>query len=167
MASSEVILRRILGPIRSSIRPLVLAVDITRSLLFQLHIAMDDIKVTKHIYPSVAKLLGQSQSAVTKSIERLTHICWDSMAEQELTEFYIGRDLRQMPTPREFLTYMAVYSELETPFFHAIEEYPDILFQEPAGMQKVLITTEVYLNDNAPESLPAVGAITSGASSER
>ena len=127
---------------------------------------MDDIKVTKHIYPSVAKLLGQSQGAVTKSIERLTHICWDSMVEQELTEFYIGRELKQMPAPREFLTYLAVYSELETPFFRAIEEYPDILFQEPAGMQKVLITTEVYLNDTTPESLPAASTMTSGAASE-
>ena len=141
MANSEVILRRILGPIRSNIRPLVLAVDITGSLLFQLHIAMDDIKVTKHVYPGVAKLLGQSQSAVTKSVERLTRICWDSMEEQELTEFYIGRQLRQMPAPREFLTYLAVYSELDTPFFTAIEEYPHLLFQEPDGIQKVFITT--------------------------
>ena len=106
MANSEVILRRILGPIRSNIRPLVLAVDITRSLLFQLHIAMDDIKVTKHVYPGVAKLLGQSQSAVTKSVERLTRICWDSMEEQELTEFYIGRQLRQMPAPRSISAWL-------------------------------------------------------------
>lgn len=141
MTNSEVILRRILGPIRSNIRPLVLAVDITRSLLFQLHIAMDDIKVTKHVYPGVAKLLDQSQGAVTKSIERLTRICWDSMVEQDLTEYYVGRQLRQMPAPREFLTYLAVYSELDMPFFTAIEEHPDLLFQESDRIQKVFVTT--------------------------
>lgn len=68
MTNGETILREILGPVRSNILPLALAVDITGNLLFEQHFSMEDIKVTKHIYPDVAKLLGKKPDATSKSI---------------------------------------------------------------------------------------------------
>lgn len=155
MANSEVILRRILGPIRSDIRPLALAVDITEGLIFQKNIAVDDIKVTKHVYPLVAKRLRQSTAAVTKSVERLTHICWDSLVEQDLTTYYLGRPVTQPPTPREMLTFLAVYSALSTPFFAAIEQNPKLLFQEPGQTAEAPDASYQFLADIIQKSVPA------------
>lgn len=132
MTNAEIVLRGILGPIRSSIRPLVLAVDITEELLFQQHFSMDDILVTKHVYPRAAEIMKKKVDAVSKSVERLAHLCWNALVEQELVTCYLGRELRHFPTPRDFLIYLAVYSYLRVPFFTAIEQYPKFLFQSPA-----------------------------------
>lgn len=55
MSKSELLVRSILGPIRSDIRPLVYAIEIASDLLFVQKVSWDDIRVTKDIYPSVAK----------------------------------------------------------------------------------------------------------------
>lgn len=159
MANSEIVLRRILGPIRADVRPLALAVDITEGLIFEQRIAIDDIKVTKHVYPPVAKLLHQKIGAVTKSIERLTRICWRSLEEQELTEYYFGRPLRQTPTPREMLTFLAVYSGLNTPFFAAIEREPALLFREPVQQRSDM--SYRFVADAIQKSIPV--PVTAGA----
>ncbi len=155
MASGEVIVRRILGPVRSDIRPLALAIDITGSLIFEQHIAAEDIRVTKLVYPPVAKLLRLRTAAVTKSIERLTRLCWDAMAEQDLTAFYIGQSVKQAPTPREMLHYLAVYSRLDLPYYTAIDRYPSLLFQEPA---KTPVTPDFpyqFIDEAIRKSIPA------------
>lgn len=136
MTNAEILLRGILGPIRSSIRPLVLAVNITEELLFQQHFSMDDILVTKHVYSRAAEVMGKKVDAVSKSVERLAHLCWNAMVEQELVACYLGRELRHFPTPRDFLIYLAVYSYLHIPFFTAIEQYPRFLFQSPAEVER-------------------------------
>lgn len=131
MPTAETLLRMILGPVRSDIRPLALAVDITGGLLFEQNYAMDDIKVTKDIYPQVAQCLNQKIGAVTKSIERLTCLCWDSLKRQDLISVYLGRPEKQTPTPRELLIYLAVYSHLGISFFDLVEKEPRFLFQTP------------------------------------
>ena len=155
MASGEVIVRRILGPVRSDIRPLALAIDITGSLIFEQHIAAEDIQVTKLVYPPVAKLLRQRTAAVTKSIERLTRLCWDALAEQDLTAFYIGGPVKQVPTPREMLHYLAVYAKLDLPYYTAIDRYPSLLFQEPAKTPVTSDSPYQFINEAIQKSIPA------------
>lgn len=154
MTNGEIILRGILGPVRSNIRPLALAVDLTGNLLFEQHFSMDDIKVTKHIYPNVARLLNKKTGAASKSIERLTHLCWDSLVEQGLTVAYFGRPVKQMPTPQNLMTYLAVYSYLSIPFFVVIEQHPHFLFQSdrqtrPAVSDEFILTA-IQRNLSAP-----------------
>ena len=155
MTNGEIILREILGPVRSNILPLALAVDITGNLLFEQHFSMEDIKVTKHIYPDVAKMLGNKPVATSISIERLTHLCWDSLVEQELTAAYLGRPVKQSPTPQNLLTYLAVYSYFKVPFFVVIEQYPQFLFQTPANPQTGLAVSDKFILTALQRSTPA------------
>lgn len=163
MPNSEILLRGILGPIRPDIRPLAYAVDITGQLLFELHFSMDDILVTKHIYPDVAKLLNKNPTAIAKSVERLTRLCWDALGEQELILFYLGRAEKQIPTPRDFLTYLAFYSYLGISYFDAIERYPHLLFQSPSTTwtERHLSTIPVAIQKSIPMPVSQVMAFQS------
>ena len=64
MSKSELLVRSILGPIRSDIRPLVYAIEIASDLLFVQKVSWDDIRVTKDIYPSVAKQLKRTSNCL-------------------------------------------------------------------------------------------------------
>lgn len=55
MTESERLLRSILGPTRSDIRPLAFAIAVAEELLFNQGLAMDDVQITKQIYPMVAR----------------------------------------------------------------------------------------------------------------
>ncbi len=74
MTKSEILLRSIFGPIRSDIRPLALAMDIAGELLFTQRFSMDDIHVTKNIYPDVARLMRKRQDTISKCVERLSRL---------------------------------------------------------------------------------------------
>ena len=70
MTKEEILIRSILGPIRGGVRTFACAVEITSRLLFEEDMAQDDILVTKHVYPEVArktekKLHGGGTSAGT------------------------------------------------------------------------------------------------------
>lgn len=140
MTSPEVLVRTILGPVRSNIRPLALAVDITAQLLFLQHFAMDDIRVTKLIYPDVAKLLHSKPDSTARRVIRLTHLCWDALVEQNLVRHYVGRDLRFNPDPHDILLFLAVFSYLDTPFFTVIDRNPQALFLMPSPSSPVLLS---------------------------
>lgn len=135
MTNAELLLRSILGPIRSDIRPLALAVDITDDLLFLRHVSMDDILVTKQVYPDVAKLIHRKPDAVSRRIERLAHLCWDAMEEQNLVAHYLGRPVKHAPAPCDLIVYLAVYSHLRVPFFLAIEQDTSLLFSSTPTTQ--------------------------------
>ena len=132
MLRPETMLRTILGPVRSCIRPLVYAVEATDDLIFSQHFAMDDIKCTKHVYPYVAKLLQMKRDTTARAIERLAHLCWDALSDQNLVAVYLGDASMQMPPPGSFLVYLAVYAHLELPFPEAVKLFPDILFSSTA-----------------------------------
>ena len=128
MLKPESLLYSILGPIRSDIRPLVYAVEITEQLLFVQHLPMEDIKAIAHIYSRVAERLEKQTAAVAKAIERLTPLCWDALVLNNLLATYIGDPSMQMPPPRMLIIYLAVYAHFEIPFALAVKKYPDILF---------------------------------------
>lgn len=128
MANAEVLVRSILGAIRSDIRPLALAVDITDGLLFHRRIPMDDIQITKQVYPGVAKLIHRTPEAASRQIERLAHLCWDAMEEQDLVVRYLGRAVKYAPTPRDLIVSLAVYVHLKIPITVAVEQENSLLF---------------------------------------
>lgn len=134
MANSETFLRKLFGPARVDIRPLILAVDVTAKLLFDQGYNMDSLLVTKHVYPEVAKLMGRKSTAVAKSVERLTRLCWDILEERELTEQYIGKHLYECPTSRELLIYLAVYMRLGNNFIEVAEIWTGIYYHTPTGV---------------------------------
>ena len=60
MTKSEALIRTILGPVRRDIRPLAYAVDITAGYLFVRNIPMEEIHITKQIYPAVSERIGKT-----------------------------------------------------------------------------------------------------------
>ena len=134
MSKAELLIRYILGPVRINIRPLVCAVEHTIVLLFVKKIPMDDILVTKDIYPEVARMLGRqgctarSVSAVARRIERLANLCWEALASRDLVTQYIGAPIKDIRAPRDMLFYLAFYVHLDTPFYVAIHQQSSLLF---------------------------------------
>ena len=98
MTKEEAVIRSILGPVRSEIRTFACAVGITVHLLFDERMSQDDIRVTKHVYPEVAKRTGKSYASVSRKLERMGNLCWDNLGE-EGRRTYIGRQLRVSARP--------------------------------------------------------------------
>ena len=134
MTKTEAVIRSILGAARADIRPLVHAVDITISLLFTQGIPMDDIHVTDAVYPVAARLAKgrcgkpASPGAVSRRIERLANLCWDTLVERNLVLEYIGAPLRDIRAPRDMIFYLAFYVYFDAPFFTVIQKQPALLF---------------------------------------
>lgn len=127
MTKSECIIRSIIGAERANIRALALAIDIAADLLFTQGISMDEIAVSKDIYPAVAKQVGKSMSTTTRRIERTANLCIDAL-DEALTEQYIGRPLAFRPPPRALIIYLAFYLHFGEPFFKVIARDPVLLF---------------------------------------
>lgn len=126
--ASETLIRSILGPIRPDVRPLAEAVDLVRKLLFTDGIPMDDIHVTKMVYPPVAKRLHMKPSSLARRIERLANRCWDTMRERDLSEQYIGEGIRDIQAPSDLLFYLAFYIQFGKPFYQIVALEPALLF---------------------------------------
>lgn len=127
MTKSECIIRSIIGAERTNIRALAVAVDITADMLFSQKIPMDEIAVSKDIYPVVAKKIGKSFSTTARQIERTANLCTDAL-DDSLMEQYIGRPLAFRPPPRAMIIYLAFYLHFGEPFFKVIEREPAVLF---------------------------------------
>lgn len=134
MTKTEAVIRSIFGAARSDIRPLAYAVDAAISLMFVQKIPMDDIYVTDDIYPDVAKLVRNrfgrpsSPETVSRRIERLANLCWDTLVERNLVLEYIGAPLRDIRAPRDMIFYLAFYIYFDAPFFTVIQKQPALLF---------------------------------------
>ena len=64
MTKTETLLRALLGPVREDIRPLAAVVDYVAGLLFVEEMQLDDVRITKRVYPAVAKQLGKPATAI-------------------------------------------------------------------------------------------------------
>ena len=134
MAKTAAVIRSIFGAVRMDLRPLVYAVDIAIDLLFVQNIPMDDIHVTRDIYPQVARRMETpsgkrpSYKTVSRRLERLSNLCWKSLAARGLIEEYLGAPLKSIRAPRDMIFYLAFYVYLDTPFFVAIQRRPALLF---------------------------------------
>ncbi|MCI5956375.1 MAG: sporulation initiation factor Spo0A C-terminal domain-containing protein [Clostridiales bacterium] len=118
MKTAESMLRFILGPTRSSILSLALAVERTAYLCFVENRSMDDIVVTKDIYAFVAAQMEKTPGNASRAIERLANLCWDALcADDELIRRFIGKSLLYKPTPAEMLFYLAYVLRFDKPYY--------------------------------------------------
>ena len=108
MTKTETLLRALLGPVREDIRPLAAVVDYVAGLLFVKEMQLDDVRITKCVYPAVAKQLGKPATAISRSVERLTARCW-SDGDPELLQTILGRKVLAPYSPRETVICLAYY----------------------------------------------------------
>ncbi len=124
MTTSEGLVRYLLGPIRSDIRPLAVSIDQTIELLYVRQVAQHDIHVTTDIYPAAAKILHkQNDKSFAKAVERLAAKCWDALEDDDdLMELVIGKRVHQRPSPRAILFYLAFFVYHKEGFYKAERE---------------------------------------------
>ena len=108
MTKTETLLRALMRPVRDDIRPLAAVVDYVAGLLFVEEMQLDDVRITKRVYPAVAKQLGKPATAISRSVERLTARCW-SDGDPELLQTILGRKVLAPYSPRETVICLAYY----------------------------------------------------------
>ena len=120
---TETVIRSILGAVRADIRPLAYTVGAAINLMFVQKIPMDDIYVMDDIYPDVAKRVKNrhgkpsSPKTVSRRVERLANLCWDTLVARNLVLEYLGVPLKNIRAPRDMIFYLAFYVYLDTLFF--------------------------------------------------
>ena len=97
MITAESLFFAILGTTRAEITPSVLATEITAELLFDENLGFDDFRITKDVYPTVAKLLRRSSDSVSRSVERMTARLWRCGSPEQLRKI-TGQE-RLLPRP--------------------------------------------------------------------
>ena len=124
MTRTEDVIRSILGPCRSGIRPLVLAVDRAIELMYDQGLDREDIKLARDIYPIVAerKALrpGGRQikpESAGKAVQRLCNLCWDMLVRRGLVEKYIGDVIPDIGSASDMVFYLAHYVRTGKAFF--------------------------------------------------
>lgn len=134
MTKTERVIRSIFGITQMNLQPLIVAVDVAIELVFDQKVAVDDIPVTKLLYPEVSKCLHQKTGICRKSdtvarrVERLANFCWDALKQRGLVEEYLGAPIRDIRAPRDMVFYLAFYVHLDMPYFVAIRREPTLLF---------------------------------------
>ncbi|HIR92553.1 MAG TPA: hypothetical protein IAB98_03900 [Candidatus Egerieimonas intestinavium] len=121
------VLYEILGPGTKGFKTFICAVCETERLLFSENIPVDDIHVTKDIYPRVAKRLNKGTRSVARQVERMGNQCWSSMDEAQKKK-YLGKVLKDIRAPRDMLFYLAFYVHFRRGFYEILEEQPEVLF---------------------------------------
>ena len=119
--SSEHIIRDILGPIRPDTRPLSYSIDIVIDMLFVQNTSIDNIRITKDVYPLVARKLRKSTNAVSRSAERLANRIWGALDTEQILK-YIGRPLYDISSPCDIIFYLAYYTYHGKPYYKVYEE---------------------------------------------
>lgn len=108
MTQTEALLRALLGPVREDVRPLAAVVDCVAELLFECGVPLDDVRITKNVYPVVAARLGKPVTAIARSVERLSARCW-SDGDPALLRDILGRKVIVSFSPRETVICFAFY----------------------------------------------------------
>lgn len=109
MTKNEKLVRSILGPARVDVRLLVFAIDIVVEIMFFQGVPMDEIFVTKDVYPSEAQITRSRPSSAVRRIERLL-IQYIDYGDAETLEKVFGRKGRLAFQPHEILFCLAYYS---------------------------------------------------------
>ena len=126
MSKSEKLIWSILGIGRSDVRPLIYCVETMADLLFSKHVQISSVRITKHIYPAVARRLGKNPATVSRSAERLTNLCLEAIFRQNRVFEFFGRPLHDMPSTSELLFYLAFLLHFDKPFFSVLEDADDL-----------------------------------------
>ncbi|HJC21969.1 MAG TPA: sporulation initiation factor Spo0A C-terminal domain-containing protein [Candidatus Butyricicoccus avicola] len=119
MTESEWLILSLIGPTRKNIAPLACAVDLLAFILFVQNTPPDDVYISKHIYPDVARQLGKSLGATARSIERLANFCW-AHGDPDVLLRVIGRPCSGLYTPKHILFFLAFYRHFGIAFYHFV-----------------------------------------------
>lgn len=112
MTKEEYFIRGIIGTGKSGrldSRIFAYAVGIARRMMFREGIPMEEIQVTKSIYPEAGKHYGKKTKTASRAIERLGNQCWKKMSREQ-REKYLGETERPL-SPGEMVLYLGCYSE--------------------------------------------------------
>lgn len=120
MTRSEALVRSVLGPCRRGIRPFACAIECVIRHSFAIDYPIEDIQVTKVIYPEVARLLNMRPGAAARQIERIANDCWDRGDRERLNEIF-GGELPVCPPPHDMIFYFAAYTFYGQPFRRVME----------------------------------------------
>lgn len=122
----------IIGPGTGVAKDFACAICEAERLLFREGIPVDEIRVTRDIYPAVARQLKKESSAVARQVERYGNLCWETMDDRQKQK-YIGKELKDIRAPRDMVFYLAYYVHFEKSFYHVLEKYPSLLFGQKTG----------------------------------
>ena len=97
---------------------------------FNVQIAHKDSDEIDQLAENFNKMSGASYSAktVSRRIERLSNLCWDTVVSRGLVTEYIGAPIRDIHAPRDMIFYLAFYVYFDAPFFAVIRQRPALLF---------------------------------------
>lgn len=127
MRKEITLLYEILGLGRKGVLEMACAVRETKRMLFLEQIPVDDIHVTRDIYPKVAKELNKDSSSVARQIQRMGNECWNSM-DVKMKKKYIGKELKDIRAPKDMIFYFAYYVQFQKGFYEILENDPSLLF---------------------------------------
>lgn len=109
MTRTEALVRAVLGSSVKNVRTFVAAIDKAIEKSFACKRSIDDIQVTKVIYPEVANQLGKTSGAVSRQVGRIANACWEQGDRDRLNEI-VGYELPCRPPPKELLFHFAAFS---------------------------------------------------------
>lgn len=127
MTKTELLVRSVIGPCRRDIRPFVYAAECIIQQSFAIQAPIENIHVTRDIYPKVAQILHVQPESVTRQIERIANHCWDA-GDQNRLYAILGKVPPLCPPPREMLIYFAAYSYYGMPFQKAMDRQLAVMF---------------------------------------
>lgn len=130
MVSANNLVRTIFGFSGCNVRALVYSVEIAYDLMFVQGRTRDSIKVTKAIYPVVAReLRSQKCKTVTRHIERLCNRGWERIKKDErLMERFVGNHAEELDAPSDLIFLLACYMKYEKSFREVLERDPALTF---------------------------------------
>ena len=110
MTNTEKLICALIGPAKGDIRPLAMSIDLLNETLFLEDGENYEIRIGGNVFAEVARRMGKSTAAVTKSVYRKAAECW-SNGDPALLRAITGlaEIPKDPPTPRTFLYYMAYY----------------------------------------------------------
>ncbi len=126
MTKEDILVRTIIGPTRVELHPLACAIKRAEELMFVKGKSIDDIQVTKDIYPFVAEHTNRSYKAAARQIERTSNLCWDNIDQPQKMK-YIGKVIFDIHAPRDIIFYLAYYCYFGKPYYEVMETHPELM----------------------------------------
>ena len=118
---SNLLIHSIVPFVRSDLRALSESVAVTANILFVEGLPLDELKITKHVFPAVAKTLDKKVSAVCRAAERLANEVWEHM-DDDMQKTIIGRVVPDIRSTSDLIVYLAYYVYWDKPYFEVIKE---------------------------------------------
>ncbi len=124
MTREENLVRSIMGRGKGGKRDLrifIYAIEIAGRMIFDEQIPMEEIQVTKSVYPEAGKKCGKTAQTATRQVERLGMLCFLEM-DIDQREVYLGKGSWSL-SPSEMVFRLAYYCRYE-------RSYEEIIWEE-------------------------------------